>query len=644
MESVQTKGSITVEVIVMLSLIGTMTPILYKHISERREDIDNINQANTLLLLKNASLEYIEANQNIMDTGTVVLTPMDIGIDLSGYLIGIRKDSDGSINTMIAGTPSNDLKAAKIASLLGVSAGIYSAQDKTKAWGINGVWAENIANYGFSSLPTGIPVVTSAYDKEKNVNLNEEQLKDFLENTVFEKVTAKLFCIENPEIPEEQKCIDKWQFDKCSELIALCDDKTKCNDAYNKRCNQTCNDILISYRIEGSLPLSNTSFRLTGTNPNGENDKTTCYFTANKGLNAIEVIEACNNGDLEACDLAQKYNLNSTCQKIMDTYQNLLKTPKNDIYTLSSGIKTSCWFKDSYGFSSKEIIDKCNDGTTIACQIGNENKLNRTCAELQNTMKSYGDNPSNGSFKLTLNNSAGSFFLCDMTQNPPWTQVFISSTEGAFYSAPYKATYGFACAGGAGNTEKISLGGTSGGKGGIVLGSDTFSSGTIFKIAIKKGGPVWSNSNVQSGGSGIGIYIGSNYALNNLKIVAGGGGGAHGDGGGSGWGGGGSNTVNAPKGQGFGFYADAKGSIGQAGGGNGGCPTYPGIPYGGDGSGCITSSNDPGAGGGSGFCSLNVCKEVLPYGINQKIPYKPTSVSKPVVDPEAAIYLIEIKE
>ena len=49
------KGSISVEALVMLGLIAALTPVLYKHVSDRREDVDNITQANTMLLLKNAA-------------------------------------------------------------------------------------------------------------------------------------------------------------------------------------------------------------------------------------------------------------------------------------------------------------------------------------------------------------------------------------------------------------------------------------------------------------------------------------------------------------------------------------------------------------------------------------------------------------
>ena len=57
------KGSITIELLVMLGLIASLTPILYKQVYDRREDIENINQANTLLLLKTSTKEYIEATR-----------------------------------------------------------------------------------------------------------------------------------------------------------------------------------------------------------------------------------------------------------------------------------------------------------------------------------------------------------------------------------------------------------------------------------------------------------------------------------------------------------------------------------------------------------------------------------------------------
>ena len=65
MKSIQ-RGSITVEVVVMLGLISALTPLLYKQVSDRRRDIDNINEANKLLLLKEATKDYIKANKDIL--------------------------------------------------------------------------------------------------------------------------------------------------------------------------------------------------------------------------------------------------------------------------------------------------------------------------------------------------------------------------------------------------------------------------------------------------------------------------------------------------------------------------------------------------------------------------------------------------
>ena len=78
----------------MLGLIATLTPILYKHVADRRQDIDNINEANTLLLLKEQTKVYIDENKDTLSVGTTLLEPADVGIDIEGYKIGIRKDAE----------------------------------------------------------------------------------------------------------------------------------------------------------------------------------------------------------------------------------------------------------------------------------------------------------------------------------------------------------------------------------------------------------------------------------------------------------------------------------------------------------------------------------------------------------------------
>ncbi|MBR7158481.1 MAG: hypothetical protein IKD08_02210, partial [Alphaproteobacteria bacterium] len=417
--------------------------------------------------------------------------------------------------------------------------------------------------------------------------------------------------------------------------------KNACVVGFKDAVNKSCQNVYDALEKSGLTIPASGSYSLTS-DALGNAATRTCYFdkTNKKGYEGYQVIEGCNAGTAGTCALGYNNSLNRTCQQVIDTYKNGGKTPVNGNFRLPTSATaqtlTPCWFKNTTGYSTKEVIEKCNAGTSIACQIGRENKLNRTCAELQTSMKSYGTTPTNGSFKLTLSSTSGSSYTCDMSQTPPWTQVLLSGTEGASYTAPYKGTYGFACAGGAGDSHIRTVGGN----GGIVSGSGEFSAGSIFKIAIKQGGLEWGSNSFESGGRGIGIYLGSSYALTNLKIVAGGGGGAYGDAGGSVWGGGGgANSIAG----GFGFYANAQGTVGKAGGGSGSCPTYAGSPYGGKGGGCISAGNDPAGGGGSGYCSLSTCKEALPYGISQKSP-PGTSGKNTTSPPEAAVYIIEIKD
>ena len=598
------KGGLLVEVIIVLGLVAALTPVLYKHVADRQQDIDNVTEANTLQILKEQTKAYINANKDTLSVGTTLLNPVDVGLDVTGYLIGIKKEANGLINAMIAATSgTNDVNAAKVASLLGVSAGIYSAQDTDRAWGINGIWAENISSYGFTSLPTGVPVLTTAYDEEDTLDM--EKIFSEIENHSFEKLTAKEFCVDNPAVPEEERCIDSWEFETCTELIDLCNRSVKCNNAYHKRCNQTCNDILISYRAEGLTPVSDSAFRLTGSNAAGESNKTKCYFTANAGYNAIELIEACNGENMEACTVANTYGLNTTCQKIIDTYKTLNRTPENGTYKLGTGTDTACWFKSTTGYSSKEVIEKCNAGTALACQIGSDNKLNRTCAEVQTTMKSYGAIPANGSFKLTLTNASGSSYTCDMSQTPALTEYFYKNAAGTytFNLLNKKIQYKFEVCGGS----------NAGGRahGGYSWGKKIHNSAQSFFVIVAGMGAAGIGSSgtyvyYYGSGGGTEVRFGtSNWADKHRILVGGGSGGyvtthpSYGGGGGNNCGAGG--AMGGCKGIGGKGEGNTyvPGTIGQGGqavgvGGNGG-------GYGGGGGGSWVCNVSRGGGGGGGF-------------------------------------------
>ncbi|MBR7158941.1 MAG: hypothetical protein IKD08_04605, partial [Alphaproteobacteria bacterium] len=334
------KGSITVEAIVMLGLIATLTPILYKHVSDRREDIDNINEANTMLLLRNTVSDYIEANKDTLSVGTSVLNPADIGIDITGYQIGIRKDASGEVSAMIAATNGgSDIKAAKVASLLGVSAGIYSAQDAIKAWGINGIWAENISSYGFSGLPKGIPVVTTSYDEEDNTPvLDMEEIFAEIEAHNFTKINADAFCIQGD-------CLTSWETanERNLRIIEKCNAGAEgyeeyCLKAWNNvpKLNDTCQAVANTYMLAGQIPPSEVmEYRLS--KGVGNYVKETCYFPSgtNKGYTEDEIIYACyTENETRTCSLMGR-EIEPICNDIKTAYANLGKVaPARGNYTV----------------------------------------------------------------------------------------------------------------------------------------------------------------------------------------------------------------------------------------------------------------------------------------------------------------------
>ena len=53
-------GSILIEAVIMIGLIAALTPVLYTHISDRKEEIENINKANTLLMLQREAESFLK--------------------------------------------------------------------------------------------------------------------------------------------------------------------------------------------------------------------------------------------------------------------------------------------------------------------------------------------------------------------------------------------------------------------------------------------------------------------------------------------------------------------------------------------------------------------------------------------------------
>ncbi|MBR7158915.1 MAG: hypothetical protein IKD08_04465 [Alphaproteobacteria bacterium] len=342
-------------------------------------------------MLKNATTEYIEENKESITVGTTLLEPTDVGVDIDGYKIGIRKEDDGTINAMIAASGGgNDIKAAKVASLLGVSAGIYSAQDTAKAWGINGIWAEDVSNYGFTSLPTGVPVVTTTYDKDTSAGINEEQLKEIVENTSFERLTAKTLCIDNPDIPEEERCISEWNIASFNpiELISQCTadkaagvtNSTACAKAWEKNLNRSCSDIAMKYKGAG-FNASSGIFAIT-TSATTQVERA-CYFVNGVLPTNSQLIEAAKTDAIARRYDWENSKITANCSKIISSWSSA-PTAFYSFVTGESSYNANqpCVFTGSRVATYAEVISQCNassDGTFASCRYGWINDINRSC-------------------------------------------------------------------------------------------------------------------------------------------------------------------------------------------------------------------------------------------------------------------------
>ena len=289
---------------------------------------------------------------------------------------------------MVAATDAgSDMKAAKVASLLGVSAGIYSAQDTSKAWGINGVWAEDVSNYGFSSLPTGVPVVTTTYDKDVSAGINEEQLKDIIENTTYAKISADELCLAG-------ECVTTWEdvvFDPI-EAIRNCNlgDVASCVKGFQKGINTSCEAIGKTYKDNGGIAL--TGFYTLARSSNTFDANQPCVFKDGNVADVPEVITQCNadtGGTKAACRYAWNNSINRSCEQVIAANKSAASGWYN-ITTSTNASSKACYFVN-IGTSSarvgnaQETITTCNAANTtsnVACRFGYDKNYNRSCARI----------------------------------------------------------------------------------------------------------------------------------------------------------------------------------------------------------------------------------------------------------------------
>ena len=374
--SANQSGSMILEAIIVLGMVATFTPLLYKHVADRRAEIENINRANTLLYLQQKTEEYLKKPENITALVTELghnehkeIFPSELGIgnNFDGrYIIGIRREDENNkplLKAMIidAVNTGSDLRAAKVAELIGVSAGIYTAVDPDAAWGINGLWSEPLSRYfTTTNFPTGAVAVTTEYNKEKyRVSISDILVDADLDLGEFELTAEQINAI---NIAAERGTI--------GELLAT---------------TEVASPKLVS---SGSI-----CFRKNGE----ENCIESWEGLGGQDSSDLMLVQMCNSGLTEMCMLAFAKDLNTSCSKVDAVYDRFGATyPSPKIYTLTYGTG------GSYG---GEVRVKC-EGTQFIVD-------NISTSTLANTVEQVGDTAfgitTPGWYQITLMGEGGSW-------------------------------------------------------------------------------------------------------------------------------------------------------------------------------------------------------------------------------------------
>ncbi len=311
------KGSLLLEAIVVLGMIATFTPMLYKHVADRRADIENINRANTLLYLQHKAEDYLKDPDNITalveELGhnqhkEIYPSEMGAGDNFDGrYIVGIRREDENNkpvLKAMIIDTvhTGSDLRAAKVAELIGISAGIYTAVDPDAAWGINGIWSEPLSRYfDTTNIPTGAVAITTEYNKAKyRVNISDILVDADLDMGEFEVTAEQINAV---AIAAQNGTLDQ--------LIAQ--------------------DVRASNKVVAGTKLC----------VGGEEDEN-CIESweglGGKDDSDLRLVQECNAGMTESCAQAFIKDLNTSCSKVDAIYDRFgAAYPSPKIYNLTYG-------------------------------------------------------------------------------------------------------------------------------------------------------------------------------------------------------------------------------------------------------------------------------------------------------------------
>jgi len=314
-------GSMLLEAIIVLGMIATFTPLLYKHVADRKADIENINRANTLLYLQQKTEEYLKDPDNITDLVDELghnqhkeIYPSELGIgdNFDGrYIIGIRREDEENkpvLKAMIVDlvNTGSDLRAAKVAEMIGVSAGIYTAVDPDAAWGINGLWSEPLERYFTTkNFTTGAVAVTTEYNKEKyRVNISDILVDSDL---------------------------DLGEFDLTADQI----------NAINLAAQKgTIGELIATTKVSSPKVVATEKLCVGG------EDAENCIESwenlkgggGGQDSSDLMLVQMCNSGLTEPCTLAFARDLNTSCSKVDAVYDRFgVAYPNPKIYTLTYG-------------------------------------------------------------------------------------------------------------------------------------------------------------------------------------------------------------------------------------------------------------------------------------------------------------------
>lgn len=161
LKKVNQTGSMMIEALAMLTLISLVTPTLYKKSAERTTELQDINTATHVRTLVKAVDNYTSAEyQTILEemkkenTDTAVVNVDDLRDYLPyGYhfqavknfdapIVTVKRQGDGNSLTSFVVFPKtgdvNDLRASRIASMVGSNGGFIDHEGNAK--GVGGIW------------------------------------------------------------------------------------------------------------------------------------------------------------------------------------------------------------------------------------------------------------------------------------------------------------------------------------------------------------------------------------------------------------------------------------------------------------------------------------------------------------------------